>query len=121
MQYEIVGFKKYIEIENWRSIGQKGNANFALVIYPEGEKILDCSYINHEKGTFWTMPQKTIEKDGKKEYLPYVSYKDKAYKDALRAAVLAAVQQKAGESNGKASHPRQNGSNEVQSESPPLW
>lgn len=124
MQFELVGYKKYVEIEDYRASQFEGSrmGTFSYVLYPEGEKILDCSVVKGAQGVFWSGPRKEIMKGEKKEYIPYISYKDKAYQEALKIAVLAAIQNHIkGVPNGQNSNPRPNGPPAVQGESSFVW
>lgn len=124
MQFEIVGYKKYVEIEDFRPSAFEGNkiADFSFVVHPEGQKILGCRYLNGSNGQWWAPPQKEITKGEKKEYLPLVSYKDKAYGEALKLAVLGALQNhKPQVKNEKNSNPRSNGAAAVPGDTSIIW
>lgn len=124
MQFEIMGYKKYVEIEDYRPSAFEGNkiADFSYVIQPEGMKILGCRYLNGANGQWWAPPQKEITKGDKKDYMPLVSFKDKAYGEALKFAVLSALQNHKPEvKNEKNSHPRKNGTPEVSSDTSIVW
>jgi hypothetical protein len=83
-----------VEIGQYKEIN-KGSlkASFSLVIYPEGQKILDCKYFAQEDKHWFSFPQKEIKfTDGRKtEYIPYVSYLNKDYLAELKLAVLDAI------------------------------
>lgn len=125
MKFEIMGFKKHVEIEDYRASAFEGSkiANFSVVIYPEGEKIIDCKYLQGKDGPWWCFPAKNLSlKDGKQDYIPYVSYKDKAYLEQLKIAVLSALQNHSKEpDNAKKSNPQAPGPNAIQSEPSLLW
>lgn len=65
-------------------------ARFSLVIYPEGQKILDCTHFVRDNEQWFNFPQKEIKhNDGRKtEYLPLISYLNKDYREQLKIAVL---------------------------------
>ena len=93
-----------VEVGQYREVNKGAlKAFFSLVIYPEGQKILDCRYFVHGDKAWFSFPQKTVEKDGEKpEYIPLISYLNKEYLEQLKIAILAALkQQKPKESNGK--------------------
>jgi hypothetical protein len=81
-----------VEIGQYKSV-EKGafKASFSLLIHPHGQKILDCKYFNSGANAWFSFPSKEIKKpDGSKsDYLPLVSYTDKAYLRELQDAVLA--------------------------------
>lgn len=65
-------------------------AIFAVVIYPLGQKIIDCKYFEQGDKRWFSFPTKDIKKDGKKtEYIPLVSYLDKKYLEDLKTAIMA--------------------------------
>lgn len=83
-----------VEVGQYR-VMDKGSlkAFFSLVIYPEGQKILDCRYFVQGDKRWFSFPQKEIKyNDGRKtEYIPYVSYLNKEYLEQLKIAVLMAL------------------------------
>lgn len=83
-----------VEIGQYR-VMDKGSlkAFFSLVIYPEGQKILDCRYFVQGDKRWFSFPQKEIKyNDGRKtEYIPLVSYLNKEYLENLKSAVLIAL------------------------------
>lgn len=85
---------KEVEIGQYRAM-DKGSLKgfFSLVIYPEGQKILDCRYFAQGEKKWWSFPQKEIKyTDGRKtEYIPIVSYLNKEYLEQLKIAVLTAL------------------------------
>lgn len=80
-----------VEVGQYR-VMDKGSlkAFFSLVIYPEGQKILDCRYFVQGDKRWFSFPQKEIKyTDGRKtEYIPLVSYLNKEYLEQLKIAVL---------------------------------
>lgn len=80
-----------VEVGQYREMN-KGSlkAFFSLVIYPEGQKILDCRYFVQDEKRWFSFPQKEIKfTDGRKtEYIPLVSYLNKEYLEQLKIAVL---------------------------------
>lgn len=115
-----------VEVGQYRLI-DKGSlkAFFSLVIYPEGQKILDCRYFEQGDKRWFSFPQKEIKyTDGRKtDYIPYVSYLDKEYLEQLKIAVLTALkdakpQEKHGQTQNTSNQGQQNS---VQSETSPLW
>lgn len=83
-----------VEVGQYREIN-KGTlkAFFSLVIYPEGQKILDCRYFVSGDKRWFSFPQKEIKYiDGRKtEYIPLVSYMNKEYLEQLKTIVLIAL------------------------------
>jgi hypothetical protein len=83
-----------VEVGQYREVN-KGSlkAFFSLVIYPQGEKIIDCKYFENGEKKWFNFPQKEVKyPDGRKsEYIPYISYLNKEYLQQLQAAVLAAI------------------------------
>jgi hypothetical protein len=83
-----------VEVGQYRPM-DKGSlkAFFSLVIYPQGQKILDCRYFEQADKRWFSFPQKEVKfNDGRKtEYIPYVSYLDKEYLEQLKIAVLTAL------------------------------
>lgn len=84
-----------VEVGQYRPTNKDNalKATFSLVIYPEGQKILDCKYFVQGDKRWFNFPQKEIKySDGRKsEYIPLVSYLNKDYLEQLKPAVLAAV------------------------------
>lgn len=80
-----------VEIGQYREIN-KGSlkAFFSVVIYPMGQKILDCRYFVMDDKRWFSFPQKEVKySDGRKsEYIPYVSYLNKDYLEKLREQIL---------------------------------
>lgn len=83
-----------VEVGQYREMN-KGSlkAFFSLVIYPEGQKILDCRLFEQDGKRWFSFPQKEIKfTDGRKtEYIPLVSYANKTYLEQLKVAVLEAL------------------------------
>jgi hypothetical protein len=105
-----------VEIGQYREI-DKGSlkAFFSIVIYPEGQKILDCRYFVQGDKRWFSFPQKEIKyTDGRKtDYIPYVSYLNKEYLENLKASVLNALkdakpQEKYGETKNSTSQVTKN-------------
>lgn len=103
-----------VEVGQYRELN-KGNslkAFFSLVIYPEGQKILDCRYFENGDQRWFSFPQKEIKySDGRKtEYIPLISYMNKDYLEQLKIAVLNALKTaKPQAQNGKAQSYSKNG------------
>lgn len=83
-----------VEVGQYREVN-KGSLKgfFSLVIYPMGQKILDCRYFVQGDKRWFSFPQKEIKyTDGRQtEYIPYVSYLEKDYLEQLKIAVLQAL------------------------------
>lgn len=83
-----------VEVGQYREMN-KGTlkAFFSLVIYPEGQKILDCRYFVQGDKRWFSFPQKEIKyTDGRKtDYIPFVSYLNKEYLEQLKIVVLTAL------------------------------
>lgn len=98
-----------VEVGQYREVN-KGmfKATFSLVIYPEGQKILDCKYFVNGDQRWFNFPQKEIKKqDGSKsDYIPLISYLNKDYLAGLKAAVINALKeiQPQEEGNAKANY-----------------
>ena len=112
-----------VEVGQYREIN-KGTlkAFFSLVIYPEGQKILDCRYFVNGNNRWFSFPQKEIRyNDGRKtEYIPLVSYMNKEYLEQLKTVVLIALkdakpQERYGQTQNTTNDARQE--NHVQGES----
>ncbi len=84
-----------IEVGQYHEIN-KGSlkASFSLVIYPQGQKILDCKYFAKDNQRWFGFPQKEIKREGaKSDYIPLVSYLDKDYLEQLKTAILHALKE----------------------------
>lgn len=81
-----------VEIGQYREV-DKGTlkAFFSVVIFPEGQKIIDCKYFVSGDSRWIAFPQKEVKyTDGRKsEYIPLISYIDKDYGEKLKYAILA--------------------------------
>lgn len=110
--------KPKVEIGQYREIN-KGSlkAYFSLLIYPEGQKILDCQYFVKGTQRWFTFPQKKIERNGKTEYIPLVSYFDKEYFEKLKGSVLECLTQ---QENNAQSNLNQNAASPFQTDASPL-
>ncbi len=108
-----------LEVGQYRLVN-KGHlrAFFSLIIYPEGQKILDCRHFVSEDRQWFSFPQKEIiTKEGEKDYIPLVSYLNKDYLEQLKAAVMQALKDaKPQGSYGNSSAPGKK--NFVQTQSP---
>lgn len=121
-----------VEIGQYREVN-KGTlkAFFSLVIYPQGQKILECRYFVQDDKRWFSFPQKEIKYiDGRKtEYIPLISYLNKEYLDQLKNAVLDALKDaKPSENYGQKKSPtNQRNTNQLPTESqahieePPFW
>ena len=80
---------QYFPIKNGGAL----KASFSLVIYPEGQKILDCKYFEQGDKKWFAFPakEKKFDDDRKKEYIPYISYLNKEYLQQLQKDVLEAL------------------------------
>ncbi len=84
-----------VEVLNFRPIDKPSlKGYFTLVVYPGAQKILDCSYFVKDGRSWIGFPQKEkkVDAGAPKEYIPLVSYGDKAYKDALVEMAIDAIQ-----------------------------
>lgn len=80
-----------VEVGQYKAI-EKGalKASFSIVVYPMGQKILDCKLFASGTKRWFNMPSKEIKKEGEKSnFIPYISYLDKAYEERFKIAVLA--------------------------------
>lgn len=133
MKFRIGTTTDEIEVGQYRLM-EKGalKAFFSLVLYPHGQKILDCRYFEQGDSRWFSFPQKEVKySDGRKtEYIPLVTYLNKEYLDQLKTAVLAALKEvKPMESYGQSAKqtgqakvqadPRQ--TNKVRSSAPSDW
>lgn len=93
-------------------------ATFSLVIYPQGQKILDCRYFIHGDKRWFNFPQKEVKyTDGRKnEYIPLVSYLNKEYLEQLKPLVLAAVKKEQEKHEQQNSTPTARKTHQVQAE-----
>ena len=91
-----------VEVGQYREVN-KGSlkAFFSLVIYPMGQKILDCRYFVQGEKRWFNLPQKEIKySDGRKtEYIPLISYLQKDYFEKLKEAVLEQLQKSTPQEN----------------------
>jgi hypothetical protein len=99
-----------VEVGQYRPVKKEGvfKATFSLVIYPYGQKILNCKYFVKGERRWFQFPSKEVTyEDGRKtQYIPYVSYIDKEYLRALEAAILEALTHaKPQEYNGQTKNP----------------
>lgn len=84
-----------VEIGQYKEINKNTlKASFAVVIYPQAQKILDCRYFVNGDQQWFAFPQKEVKySDGRKtDYIPYISYGDKEYLERLKKAILEALQ-----------------------------
>lgn len=83
-----------VEVGQYKEI-DKGSlkASFTLVEYPEGRKTLGCKYFVMGDRKWFQFPSMEIKyTDGRKtEYIPYVSYLNKEYREELNNAVVQAL------------------------------
>lgn len=63
-------------------------ASFTAV-FEDGMKVLDCLLMNGDKGEWMTFPKKETVIKGVKEYIPYISFEDKAYSDNVKSLIMA--------------------------------
>jgi hypothetical protein len=85
-----------VEIGQYKEINKGGlKASFSLVIYPEGQKILDCKHLTGSNGNEWfSFPHKEVKyTDGRKtEYIPLISYgNNRPYLEQLTKSVMEAL------------------------------
>lgn len=102
MKYRIGSTTDEVEIGQWRAV-DKGSLKgfFSLLIYPSGQKILDCRYFQSGDRRWFNFPDKEVRyTDGRKtEYIPLISYLNKEYQSALQHAVLTALKELNSENN----------------------
>lgn len=113
-----------VEVGQYREVNKGAwKATFSLVIYPEGQKILDCRYFAQDNKCWFSFPQKEIKRDGKNEYIPLVSYLNKDYLKQLQLVVLDALKkikpEMKNEQTQNQSYPRQ--ANPVQAQPSLNW
>lgn len=66
--------------------------SFSVVFHPHGQKILECKHYEKEGAHWFNFPQKEIKNnEGKRDYIPYVSYIDKDYGSAVKAAITKCI------------------------------
>lgn len=112
-----------VEIGQYWTIKNAGalKASFTLIEYPEGRKTRRCQHFITADRSWWTFPQEKIIKDGKTEYIPFVSHMDKVYDAKLKETVLNALNEHLSkENNGQANAPKKQ-ENPLQDEPLPLW
>ena len=95
-----------VEVGQYRELN-KGSlkAVFSIVIYPSGQKILDCRLFQQGDKRWFKFPEKEVKySDGRKtEYIPIISYLNKDYLEQLKIAVLQALKDTQPQApNGKA-------------------
>jgi len=126
MKYRVGDTADEIEVGQYRVVNKGAlKAFFSLVIYPSGQKMLDCRHFQQGNNCWFSFPQKEIKKPDqeKPDYIPLISYLNKEYLEKLKTAVTAALKEATPqEYNGQAkvqSHPRQ--ANQVRSSAPSSW
>lgn len=80
-----------VEIGQYKPIDKGAlKASFSMVIHPHGQKILECKYFNSGSNAWFAFPAKEVKKpDGSKsDFIPLISYGDKAYLAELQRVVL---------------------------------
>lgn len=107
-----------IEIGQYKELNKGAlKAAFSVVIYPQGQKILDCKYFTTEDRAWIAFPQKEVKKEGlPTQYIPLISFLNKEYETELKTAVVKALQEK---TNGNSSST--NTKSTVQSTPSALW
>ena len=126
MKFRIGMTAEEIEVGQYRVVNKGAlKAFFSLVMYPSGQKILDCRHFEQGDKHWFSFPQKEIKKpdDEKSDYIPLISYLNKEYLGTLKAAVMAALkettpQEQYGKEKVQAD-PRQ--TNKVRSSAPSDW
>lgn len=83
-----------VQVGKYREVNKGAlKAFFEVILQPGSQKILDCKLF--EKGTqSWIgWPSKEYKKPGqeKPEYIPLVAFLDREYSEALKVAVVAAI------------------------------
>lgn len=115
-----------VEIGQYRPM-DKGSlkAFFSVIIYPQGQKILDCRYFVQGDQHWFSFPQKEIKyTDGRKtEYIPLISYLNKEYLEQLKVVILNALKDVKPEATyeRKKYSSDQKQKSSLQAESPPDW
>lgn len=125
MRIKVGNTSHEVEVGQYKEIN-KGSlkATFALIIYPEGQKILDCKYFMKEDRSWFSFPQKEVKySDGREtDYIPLVSYLNKEYLELLKSAVLQALTSTKPQVNHvKYNQSSQGKANSVPSEAPFDW
>ncbi len=89
-----------VEVVNYFAKNTPGTlkGTFTIVIYPLGQKILDCKYFDKDGQRWFSFPSKEIKRGEKSEWIPIVSYVNKDYANELKEAVLESLK---GVVNGK--------------------
>ncbi len=96
MKIQVQGTDTHIEIGQYKELNKGAlKGTFSLVEYPFGRKTLDCKYFVQGDREWFNMPAKEVKKtDGSKsDFIPIVSYMDKTYFEAFKAAVIAGLKQ----------------------------
>lgn len=94
-----------VEVGQYKEVNKGAlKAFFTLVEYPYGRKTMDCRYFDTGEKRWFSFPNKESKRAGqdKPEYIPYISYLDKEYRDQFNIAVLLALkaqQEKNGQAN----------------------
>lgn len=116
----------HVEIGQFRPVDKGAlKAFFSLVIYPMGQKILDCRYFVNGDNRWFAFPQKQVkyENGRKDEYIPLISFVNKGFLETLKDLVLEKLKDaKPMEYDGKKKN-MQNSSQEgnLQDDASPLW
>jgi hypothetical protein len=126
MRVKVGNTASEIEVGQYREVNKGAlKAFFTLVEYPYGRKTLDCRYFVQGDNRWVNFPQKEVNySDGRKpEYIPLVSYLDKAYLDQLKEAILLALKDmKPGDKNGQSNaQAYQRKENPIQAEPSSSW
>lgn len=111
-----------VEINKYYPINKGAlKASFSVIIYPEGQKILQCQYMEKGDNKWFSFPQKEVKKEGEKsDYIPLISYVNKTYENELKAAILAALKEYDDKQKTQSKNPT-NASNDVSGEAFPVW
>lgn len=82
-----------IEILKYKAIGKGALiASFSIKLVKNGNMIISNCTLFESNGKRWiSLPSKEYEEEGKKKYVAYVYFEDKAINDRFKEAIMCAV------------------------------
>lgn len=70
-------------------------ANFSVQIEKMGNLIIrDCTLFEKDGKSWVSLPSKMVEKDGKKNYFPYISFEDKHMNETFKEKIRHAAEER---------------------------
>ncbi len=108
-----------VEVGQYKAVNKGAlKGFFTLVIYPTGQKIIDCKHMEKDGQTWVAFPSKEYtKKDGTKDWFPLISYLNKEYQQALQQAIIQQLPKDSNASSQKAKASQTT----FQDDAPDLW